>query len=143
MNEYENMRELSRRLLPCPVCGGKASLANYAGGWHGSPSERKTQGRDEVVAECAPPCGCGLAVWGARTAEDAITRWNRRVSVTNELKPCPFCGSIPQLILGEGMFDGNEMYFVRCMNPQCRAEMVGSETKEQAITRWNQGRRND
>lgn len=49
-----------------------------------------------------------------------------------ELKPCPFCGGIPE-ICGGG---GEEGYFwVYCFS--CGAEMKGDEIKEKAIEAWN------
>ena len=132
---YDNLPELSRQLLPCPHCGGTAHLANYIGGMHGSYAERRAlKDKAEVVVECR----CGIAIWGATTPQEAIKRWNMRAEDTPALKACPFCGSPANLVKGVPMWFGNdELYSVRCTNPKCRAEMIGSETAEQAIAMWN------
>ena len=91
---------------------------------------------ETIVAECD---NCGSATVGAKTAEKAIKRWNRRKHDNRGLKPCPFCGSPAKL----DKFDNGEceMYEVRCQNAQCKAETTTSNKAEDVIDAWN--RRND
>lgn len=116
-----NLRAKNQMLLPCPFCGGNAHLAWY------NVSEK------QIVAECENPF-CLSAVCGAKTAEEAIMRWNRRAAAS-ELKACPFCGGRGEL---EHFNNGEcEMYEVRCKNPHCHAETSMSSKAEDVIKIWN------
>lgn len=52
----------------------------------------------------------------------------------SELKPCPFCGTIPE----SGSFD-DETYSIRCSNNQCAGSPSTCEcaTAAEAIAAWN------
>ena len=54
-----------------------------------------------------------------------------------ELKPCPFCGGEPNLIV-EKYPDGKD-YCVKCINLVClcNPETVHYDTKEEAEEAWN------
>ena len=54
--------------------------------------------------------------------------------MSEELKPCPFCGSIPRLTSG-GAEDPRK--FVECTNLFCYAEGPRKVTRLEAITTWN------
>lgn len=56
------------------------------------------------------------------------------------LKPCPFCGSVAELLEPED--DGVESYgwWITCSNEQCAVHpnlVENSATSEEAITAWN------
>lgn len=56
--------------------------------------------------------------------------------MSNELKPCPFCGCIPVDGIFEGDFTDGANFVIEC--PDCPCSMrFYSSTKEQAIGRWN------
>lgn len=53
-----------------------------------------------------------------------------------ELKPCPFCGTIPKVIEDISFHD----YFVSCYNKKCPLDAVYTDdykSKKQAIKAWN------
>ncbi len=116
-----NLRELSNELLPCPFCGGDAHLAWY---YHTE---------EQTAVECKN-LHCLSTVYGSKTVEEAIARWNNRAK-SNGLKTCPFCGSAGIL----DKYDNGEcdMYQVVCSNPKCKAETISSNKAEDVITIWN------
>lgn len=55
-----------------------------------------------------------------------------------EVKCCPFCGGNPKItcLLKGSPF---EAWYIKCMNPECDAEIkCPSKTEEEAVIRWNQ-----
>jgi Lar family restriction alleviation protein len=55
--------------------------------------------------------------------------------MTDELKPCPFCGCKATLLSpSRGHNEGG--YEIHCFNNDCQG-MVGQETKQEMIDAWN------
>lgn len=53
----------------------------------------------------------------------------------NEIKPCPFCGVVPELKKDE---DGR--YDIQCENPECKLQVFLDRfysVKREAIEAWN------
>ncbi|MBQ7220776.1 MAG: Lar family restriction alleviation protein [Synergistaceae bacterium] len=50
-----------------------------------------------------------------------------------ELKPCPFCGSIPEVCEAEN--DGELLKMVACLN--CGVSTFASEDEAKVIEAWN------
>lgn len=57
---------------------------------------------------------------------------------SEELKPCPFCGSEAWLFEGEG-----KEFFVYCTNHDCNAEGRIMDDRAKAVRRWNRRVPND
>lgn len=55
---------MSDELLPCPFCGGEASIVQHEKG--------------KWLVFCADVYGCGTEGWYEVTPTDAIAAWNRR-----------------------------------------------------------------
>lgn len=53
----------------------------------------------------------------------------------NELSPCPFCGTIPEMHLLDYDLLNLPIYWVEC--PNCSAQMKGKMTEQSAIDAWN------
>jgi len=54
-----------------------------------------------------------------------------------ELKPCPFCGSEAELIVGRHTPTGNE-YTPRCTNKSCPGRVTKKWLdRQQAVDAWN------
>ncbi|CDG19971.1 protein of unknown function [Xenorhabdus poinarii G6] len=58
--------------------------------------------------------------------------------MTNELNPCPKCGSEKLAIVGF-----KERYFVECHNVECLYFILTEKNMELAISGWNQRAKND
>ncbi len=57
--------------------------------------------------------------------------------MTNELKPCPFCGSDAFATYKTGEIDGLQQHSVLCKN-RCGGQMQGQHYDEQsAVAAWN------
>ena len=60
-----------------------------------------------------------------------------------ELKPCPFCGEEAGICEANDIFfhrddDGNKIFGGwRCFCPSCAIEQIGYETREEAVSAWN------
>jgi len=50
--------------------------------------------------------------------------------MSSELKPCPFCGC--QAHLAE-----EEYPVIKCLNPKCKMAVILANTKEKAVSMWN------
>ena len=50
-----------------------------------------------------------------------------------KLKPCPFCGEIPEI------HGSNNKYYTTCINPSCKivVETVNKNTKAEVVKDWN------
>ena len=131
--EINDLSILWHMLLPCPICGGRARLIRYDIG-----------GITQYVVECCDSTNdgnipCLIAVWGAKTPEEAIEHWNRRAENT-DLKPCPFCGGKAKLVFHE--YSKNPLideyvYDVRCQNKKCRAATITDSDPKKVIELWN------
>lgn len=57
--------------------------------------------------------------------------------VMERLKPCPFCGQVPELKTFTG--ESCTFYYIRCANPECPATCASVQDKEssKAAARWN------
>ena len=57
----------------------------------------------------------------------------------NELKPCPFCGTIPQVTKETAAEDSTPIYSVVCEANGCfvRPEACGSLDIDKAVKTWN------
>lgn len=64
------------RLLPCPHCGGKASLFNRPAMPMGEGNDWGARCENSVV------CGAEISAYGHFTPDSAVTAWNRRVAAT-------------------------------------------------------------
>lgn len=109
-------------LKPCPFCGSK-DVTFFTGllrGW---------------IAACEN-CGAGLK-YSLKTKEKATAKWNvtlnkklkKGVKMTEELKPCPCCGSNAEMV------EVTEFYFTRCKECGLNTQMY--ETPEEAKAVWN------
>lgn len=58
-----------------------------------------------------------------------------KMSNTEKLKPCPFCGERAEVF----EFDHGSRFIVECENPNCDVHPYTSihETKQDAISAWN------
>lgn len=55
-----------------------------------------------------------------------------------ELKPCPFCGGIPQITINKMNSKPSFMYGVLCVGDERHSVSVGYfEIVDEAITAWN------
>ena len=112
---------MSEKLKPCPFCGGEA-MEREATYYHNT----------RYYIQCTK-CGAGSAF--SLSEQGAIDAWNTRAYEQKqpELKPCPFCGKIPQLI------DAGTYYYVCCFNELCKIRPCTSEKNapEEAISAWN------
>lgn len=54
--------------------------------------------------------------------------------VIERLKPCPFCGKVPKIILSDSKF-----HIIRCQNEKCPASCVSVMDKsiKKLVKRWN------
>lgn len=61
------------------------------------------------------------------------------VKMAGKLKPCPFCGQIPDVDEYRDMF-GRKYYGVSCNNEYCKIQPFtdGLPTEEKAIREWNE-----
>ena len=59
--------------------------------------------------------------------------------VMEKLKPCPFCGHVPEIHGTSNETGFCNFYSVRCMNPKCSASCVSvlDKTKAKVVRRWN------
>lgn len=81
--------------------------------------------------EC-PRCGARGA--NAIHEENAVDRWNRRVSEMSEgLKHCPFCGAEAEV--HKNVFAEGTVYTVECISCSCGLDWF--DTEEEAIKAWN------
>lgn len=51
----------------------------------------------------------------------------------DKLKPCPFCGGVPEL--GESVLDSQAIFFILCRS--CAAQGGSTHTRESAAGLWN------
>ena len=62
--------------------------------------------------------------------------------MTEELKPCPFCGGKAELHLIQ-MYEGDEPYAVNIRCPECGVngaeewKVDGKDFKQRAVKKWN------
>lgn len=61
---------MADKLLPCPFCGGEASI------YHGDSTDGYIKGTSYVMAFCG---WCGASIRG-KNEDEAITKWNNRHS---------------------------------------------------------------
>ena len=54
--------------------------------------------------------------------------------MSDELKPCPFCGASAKICVPIAIA-GDETYYVNCT--QCRAFVYSNSSEEDAISEWN------
>ena len=58
--------------------------------------------------------------------------------MTDELKPCPFCGSEGKLKVADGILDDYTMFYCYCPNGKCIAGGTDwFRSREEAIEAWN------
>lgn len=58
--------------------------------------------------------------------------------MTDELKPCPFCGKIPEIIISKNS-NSKSFYRVECKRMSCTvlASTFAYSTENEAIEAWN------
>ena len=61
------------------------------------------------------------------------------LTVIQELKPCPFCGSKPILKEAKSMYSDMTAFYVRCDNYNCPVTVAtcNRDTPEEAFELWN------
>lgn len=115
---------MSEKLKPCPFCG--SSLIKI------EPLIDKDYLGKKYYIKCSL---CDATSGFYKKRRDAVQAWNYRAYEQKqpELKPCPFCGKIPQLI------DAGTYYYVNCFNELCKISPCTQEhaTPEDAINEWN------
>lgn len=52
-----------------------------------------------------------------------------------ELKPCPFCGSLPEIISRRPFVNKTKWYWVQCQ--RCKAETADRFNIDDAVSVWN------
>ncbi len=59
--------------------------------------------------------------------------------MTENIKPCPFCGELPGISQDEYTHKDGIFWTVECMNEDCRVYVKTDnfDTKEKAIEAWN------
>jgi hypothetical protein len=59
--------------------------------------------------------------------------------MTENIKPCPFCGELPGISQDENAYEDGIFWTVECMNEDCRVyvKTVNFNTKGKAIEAWN------
>jgi len=86
-----------------------------------------------VSGESASGIQFGMALTGERNAMDANEHARKGASMSQELKPCPFCGGPAELICVKG--DNEKPGVVVCMS--CEASGPEAPTGSLSIAAWN------
>ncbi len=63
------------------------------------------------------------------------------MSITENLKPCPFCGGTAELHIGDEQRDGAKGSYVECTGcgaSSCHGEYPNADYPEVAIEVWNE-----
>ena len=72
-----------------------------------------------------------LQIKQSKTADRNKVKFRR---ISNELKPCPFCGGEAEIIYCEDSCCHSQMRYIRCPNLDCNAEVWQDKD---SIKAWN------
>lgn len=109
-------------LKPCPFCGGEAKFSRIPG-----------EGFSVVCSNCG-----AIAIREKSKDRDSLgNAWNLRqvrhnFSVTDQLKPCPFCAS--RLSLGKMPSNGS---ILACSKCGMMVSFIDSGDLKTTVARWN------
>lgn len=136
-------------IKPCPFCGQTSTVV--------SSEIIPVLGNDEEVQEaavyqvCCEACNAEgpvtmteVTVDVAEAESQNISLWNRRAEQNDDpptdLKNCPFCGSVPEVLRDPGpedADDSNESIIVEIFCFDCGATGPAND-KDDLMTLWNQ-----
>lgn len=118
-------------LYKCPICGGDPVM------FHTMSCDEAGNPRPVYGVRCKK---CAVSTMHMLTTEDyARANWNMRVS--NNIKPCPFCGNGNCVASFHTIETENEwiedMWYVECYRCFAHTDKKRYKTENEAIEAWN------